>query len=85
MAEGVEALIGCELLGEHSAPSPGVWQPALNLPNTMWNADSAGRPVLRYTAPGYRRPRVPKEGDDRRERASNGRSISRREGYDSRQ
>ena len=85
VAEGIEALIGCELLGEHSAPSPGTWQPALNLQNTMCNAEAAGRPVLGYTAPGYRRPRVPNKADDRRDIASNGRSGSRREGYGSRQ
>ena len=80
IAEGVGSLLGCRLLGEHTTPSIGSWSPALDPENTTWNAEAAGRPVIGYTAPGFRRPRhaIDLEADGE---GGEGRLARGREGY----
>jgi hypothetical protein len=61
VAEGISALLSCQVLNERTAPSVSLWKPEDDAENTAGNLEAAGSvAVVKYTPPGYRRPRRPR-------------------------
>ena len=60
-AEGVSQLLGCELLSEYGARSTSTRQLSSSEGHAYRGSEVAGALPAEFTAPGFRRPRPPKD------------------------